>query len=490
MSDRTDAIERVFARIDRNETDAIARLTEFLRIPSVSTDPAFDAETRRCAEWAARELASLGFEAEAVATDGHPMVVATHPGAPGSEGRPRILYYGHYDVQPADPLELWSSPPFEPTIVPGHAFAGKPGKRIVARGAVDDKGQVMTFIEALRAWHEACGGPPCPVTVLLEGEEESGSRSLRPFLERHRARLAADVCVVSDTGMWDIETPAITTMLRGLVYVEVTLHGPGHDLHSGMYGGAVVNPINALASIVAELHDADRRVAIDGFYDAVRRPSERVLSRWAELDFDESAFLAEAGARAPFGEKGYSTLERTWSRPTCDCNGILGGYTGKGAKTVIPAFASVKLSCRLVADQDPQRIMESLRRFFESRCPRGCRLDFVSHGSSPAISVCDDSAYLRAASAGLREVFGREPVLIGTGGSIPAVGLFSEVLGLDSLLVGFGLDDDRVHSPDEKFELACFRNGIRSHAAILARLAETPLTRGGPASRAAAAPRA
>jgi acetylornithine deacetylase/succinyl-diaminopimelate desuccinylase-like protein len=459
----------VLAAAERMDREAIERLTAFLRIPSVSTDPAFAADTRRAAEWAAAQLREIGFRADVVATTGHPMVLAHHDGpssAGGSGTRPRILYYGHYDVQPADPLELWTSPPFEPAIVDGPH-----GQRIVARGAVDDKGQVMTFIEAFRAWHAAHGTLPCAVTVMLEGEEESGSRSLEPFVRSHRQALAADVCVVSDTGMWDIATPAITTMLRGLVYLEVTLHGPSHDLHSGAYGGVLANPINALAAIIGELHDGDRKVQIPGFYDAVQPLPASVKAQWEGLGFDEKEYLAEAGVTVPFGEKGFSTLERMWSRPTCDCNGIVGGYTGKGAKTVIAAKASAKISCRLVAEQDPAAIAAGLRRFFEDRCPKGCRVEFEDHGSGPAIRVASDSAWLRAAARGLAAVFGRDAALIGTGGSIPAVGLLQRELGIESLLVGFGLDDDRVHSPNEKFELTCFRNGIRAHATMLAEFA-------------------
>jgi acetylornithine deacetylase/succinyl-diaminopimelate desuccinylase-like protein len=461
----------VLAAADRSFEAAVARLSEFLRIPSVSTDPAFDKDTRAAAEWAAKQLSSIGFRAEVVATKGHPMVLAHHDGPKNAANPPRILYYGHYDVQPADPLELWTSPPYEPAIVDGHAYHGTKGKRIVARGAVDDKGQVMTFIEAFRAWHETHGTLPCAVTVMLEGEEESGSKSLEPFVLAHRDRLKADVCVVSDTGMWDIETPAITTMLRGLVYIEVVLRGPSHDLHSGMYGGTLVNPINALASIIGELHDKDRRVQVPGFYDDVAPLSPEIRRQWDALGFDEAEFLGEAGVKIPFGEKGFSTMERMWSRPTCDCNGIVGGYTGKGAKTVIAREASAKLSCRLVAHQDPAKILAGLTQFFEQRCPAGCTIAIENHGTSPAIAVPCDSEWLEATKRALASVFGRAAAVIGTGGSIPAVGLLQRELGIDSLLVGFGLDDDRVHSPNEKFELHCFRNGIRSHAAMLAEFA-------------------
>ena len=460
-------IDALLAEVERAFPKSIERLSDFLRIPSVSTDPAFDAETRRCAEWLVAELRGLGFEAEAAKTIGQPMVVAHHPGVgPDAASRPRILYYGHYDVQPADPLELWNSPPFEPQIVDGPR-----GKRVVARGAVDDKGQVMGIVEALRAWHSLAGGPPCPVTLMIEGEEESGSKSLEPFMHDSKARLAADVCVVSDTGMWDIATPAITTRLRGLVYMEVTVHGPTRDLHSGMYGGAVPNPINVLAKIVAELHDADRRVTIPGFYDGVGELPAATKAQLESLGFDDAEFLGDIGLSTGFGETGRSTLERTWSRPTCDVNGIFGGYTGKGAKTVIAAHATAKVSFRLVSRQDPDRIAAAFEEFVRSRLPAGCRAEFESHGANPAIEVRETSRFLGAAETGLRAVFGKAPLLIGTGGSIPAVGAIGRILGMDSLLVGFGLDDDCVHSPNEKFELACYRNAIRSHAAMLGEFA-------------------
>jgi acetylornithine deacetylase/succinyl-diaminopimelate desuccinylase-like protein len=391
------------------------------------------------------------------------MVVGHHPGPDGA-GAPHVLYYGHYDVQPVEPLELWLSPPFEPTMVTTDR-----GPRIVARGAVDDKGQVMTWLEALRAWHEVHGRLPVRVSVFLEGEEESGSPSLVPFLEAHREELRADVCVVSDTGMWDIDTPAIATMLRGLVYVELTLSGPSRDLHSGMYGGAVPNPLNVLTRVLGQLHDGEGRVRIPGFYDQVRELEE--ARQWATLPFDEAEFLGSAGIRAPQGEAGRSTLERVWSRPTCDLNGIWGGYTGPGSKTVIPATASAKLSCRLVPDQDPERILEGLREFLDARTPADCHWEIATHGLSPAIRLPADSPYLRAAKQALEAVFERPPLMVGMGGSIPAVEAIKRLLGMDSLLVGFGLKDDLVHSPNEKFELRCFEAGMRTHTRLLAELA-------------------
>jgi acetylornithine deacetylase/succinyl-diaminopimelate desuccinylase-like protein len=467
-------IAPVFQQIESDFESAVQRLSDLLRIPSVSTDPAFNAETRRAAQWCADQLNEIGFEATVRDTPGHPMVVA-HYGTPGlragtdgsqSRAAPHLLYYGHYDVQPPDPLELWDSPPFEPAIVNGPL-----GRRIVARGAVDDKGQVMTFIEAFRAWKKVHGSLPVNITVLLEGEEESGSPSLDPFLKANKQELAADVCIVSDTGMWDIQTPAITCMLRGLVYIEATLIGPSHDLHSGMYGGTLVNPINALCDVIAQLHDKDRRVQIPGFYDQVEELSDAEKQMWNSLGFDEQEFLASAGVRTPYGEKGRTTLERMWSRPTCDVNGIFGGYTGKGAKTVIASQATAKISCRLVPSQDPQKVYDGLVKFLHARTPPDCRWEIHQHGLSPAIRVPTQSPWLEAARNALQQTFGKPAMLIGTGGSIPLVGSVQRLLGFDSLLVGFGLDDDRVHSPNEKFELRCFEMGIKSHAAMLAAFA-------------------
>lgn len=463
------SLDPVLQQIDADFDGAVERLCDLLRIPSISTDPAYNQQTRAAGQWCADQLRDIGFDASLRDTPGHPMVVAHYAGPEPADGKrvPHILYYGHYDVQPPDPLELWNSPPFEPAIV-----ESPHGKRVVARGAVDDKGQVMLFIEAFRAWMKAHGSLPVKVSVLLEGEEESGSPSLDPFLEANKDELAADVCVVSDTGMWDIETPAITYMLRGLVYIEATLHGPSHDLHSGMYGGAVVNPINALCKILGQLHDDDNIIQIPGFYDNVESLSVEEQSMWRNLGFDEAAFLASAGMKTPFGERDYTTLERIWCRPTCDINGIFGGYTGKGAKTVIPSHATAKISCRLVPSQNPGKVYEGLVKFLNDRTPPDCRWEIQTHGLSPAIRVPTESPYLEAAMRGLRQTFTKPPVLIGTGGSIPLVGSIQRILGFDSLLVGFGLDDDRVHSPNEKFELRCFEMGMKSHAAMLAEFAK------------------
>ena len=436
-------LEPVLARVDRDFDAAIERWSELLRIPSISTDPDHADDMRRAAQWLVESLQSMGFEASVRETDGHPAVIAHHLG-PG-DGAPHLLYYGHYDVQPPDPLDQWDSGPFEPTLV-----EGPHGRRMVARGAVDDKGQLMMWLEALRAWHAEHGTLPVRATVLLEGEEEVGSRNLRPFLERNRDELAADVCIVSDTTMWDVDTPAVTYMLRGLLYTEITCHGPARDLHSGFYGGAVANPINALARILAGLQADDGRIRVDGFYDDVLEPGEAELAAWRRLDFDEEGFLATAGVSEPGGgERDRSLLERVWSRPSCDVNGIVGGFTGAGAKTVIPTHAS---------------------RYLEAHTPAGCRCTVEVHSAAPAFRVAPDSPYLRAAQAAMGAVYGRDAVPIGCGGSIPIAAWVREILDIDTLLMGFSLEDDGMHSPNEKFELVCFERGTKSHVMLLDRL--------------------
>ncbi len=452
--------------ITESRDASLERLFTLLRFPSIGTDPNHDDDTRACAGWLAAELDGMGFDARVVETPGQPMVVAHHPGPADEPGRPHLLYYGHYDVQPADPLELWARPPFEPQVV-----TGPHGERIVARGAVDDKGQVTTFLEAFRAWVAVAGTLPCRVTVFLEGEEESGSPSLDGFLANHRDELRADVCIVSDTGMWDIATPALTTALRGLVYLQLDLEGPSRDLHSGMYGGAVLNPLNTLARLLAQLHDDDGRVAVPGFYDAVRLLDDGTRAAWRALDFDAGGFLEEIGLEHEFGEPAFTTLERTWARPTLDVNGIWGGYTGDGSKTVIPSQAHAKLSCRLVADQEPETVLAAIKAFVEARAPADAKLTWHVFGSEPAMAVPAESKWTVAAGQALNDVFGKEPHLIASGGSIPAVSMIKRHLGCDSVLMGFGLDDDRVHSPNEKFERRCFENGIRAHAALLRRIA-------------------
>jgi acetylornithine deacetylase/succinyl-diaminopimelate desuccinylase-like protein len=456
------ALDAVLAAIDRNLDRSLERLFALLRIPSVSTDPAFAADCRRAADWLAQELAALGFDASVRSTKGRPMVVA-HA---GNSGAPRVLFYGHYDVQPPDPSDLWETPPFEPRVVEANGR-----KQIVARGTADDKGQLMTFIEACRAFIEIEKKLPLPVTILFEGEEETGSPSLKPFLDANKAELKANVALVCDTDMWDADTPAITTMLRGLVLEEVIIHGADRDLHSGLFGGAAINPIRVLARVLADIHAADGSIAIPGFYDGVGELDPEVRKQWTELSFDECRFLGDLGLKRPAGEQGRNVLEQIWARPTCDVNGIVGGYTGEGSKTVIPARASAKVSFRLVGDQDPAAVREKFRAFVRERLPADCEAEFLSHGASPALRLPLDSPYLAKARAALADEWGRPAVLKGSGGSIPIVGAFRQDLGMDSLLVGFGLDDDRIHSPNEKYDLKSFQKGARSWARILAALA-------------------
>ncbi len=470
----------VFEFLSQNEQASIDRLIEWLRIPSVSTDPAYKGQCRRAAEWAADRLRECGLDAEAVptanaakGTEGHPIVLAHCPGAPDYKG-PHVLFYGHYDVQPVDPLELWESPPFEPVV--RDAKKGEPGgRRIVARGAVDDKGQVLTFIEALRAWKETGGevGGGVKFTVMLEGEEESGSVHLEQFVLDHKKQLGAcDFCLISDTGMAGRGKPAITYGVRGIAYTEVVLHGSNQDLHSGLWGGRCPNPITELTRVLAQLHDQKRRVTLPGFYKDVVPISKKERDNWKKLKFNQKEALRQIGlpAAADIGEAGFTSVEREWGRPTAEINGIIGGYTGKGAKTVIASHASAKVSFRLVANQDPAKVTKAFFKWCKDRTPPGCRWEFIDHHGGFGVTVPVDSPYLEAASGAIKDATGKSPALIKSGGSIPVAGMLKDKLKLDTIFMGFGLDDDRVHSPNEKFELDCFRIGCRSHAALIQRL--------------------
>ena len=457
-------LEAILATIDKNIDASTQRLFDLLRIPSVSTDPAYTKECERAADWLVRELQGLGYRAESRPTPGHPIVVG-HANAKRKDA-PHLLFYGHYDVQPPDPLELWETEPFAPRLRQGDGT-----QEIVARGASDDKGQLMTFVEACRAF-EANGGLPCNVTFLFEGEEETGSPSLPEFLAANKAELSEPaLALVCDTGMWNATTPGITIMLRGLVQEEVILLGASHDLHSGMFGGPVVNPIHVLAKIIGELHGEDGKVALPGFYDGVPELPEDIAAQWRELDFDEAAFLQGIGLTQVGGEAGRGVIEQIWARPTCDVNGIVGGYTGKGSKTVLPAQASAKFSFRLVGTQSPKKIVEAFQVFVRERLPVDVKAEFISHGASGALSLPFGSEALKRARRALADEWGVEAALTGCGGSIPIVGAFKRDLGMDALMIGFALEDDRIHSPNEKYSLTSFHKGTRSWARVLAALA-------------------
>lgn len=434
----------------------VEQLTDWLRIPSISTDPDYAEDTRRAADWLADEFRRIGvddvrvMETGSEAAPGHPIVVARHT---VDLAKPTVLVYGHYDVQPPDPMDLWDSPPFEPVLKNGN---------LVARGSADDKGQAFMHVKSAEAYLQAEGEPPVNLVFLIEGEEESGSVHLAPFIEKHAHLLEADVVLISDTSLFAPGVPSITYGLRGLAYVEVTLTGPDRDLHSGGYGGGVENPINALARLIGELHDDDHRVTVEGFYDHVQDLTEDERAAYEALPFDRDAWMKEIGLKETKTEAGYTTLEGLSARPTLDVNGIWGGYTGKGAKTVLPSKASAKISCRLVPNQTPGDITERLRRHFERHTPETMTLSFTDlHGGHGA--VVDTSApAMQAAAEALEGVFGERPHFTREGGSIPVVAEFKRLLGLDTVLMGFGLDSDAIHSPNEKFGLDRFHQGIEA----------------------------
>lgn len=451
----------ILTHLDDGLDRALERLKEFLAIPSISTDPAHAGDVRAAAEWLAGELRDLGFAVSVHDTPGHPMVTARS--APG-DARP-LLFYGHYDVQPVDPLTLWNRPPFDPAI------EDTPGGRVIrARGASDDKGQLMTFIEAFRAWKAVNGALPTDLILLFEGEEESGSPSLRPFLKAHSDDLHASLAIICDTARYADGRPAITTQLRGLVGQEVVIHAADRDLHSGSFGGLAANPIMILAQALAALKDDRGRVTLPGFYDGVTDLSPELARDWQALNFDATDYLGRVGLSAPIGEQGRTPLEMVWNQPTAEINGIAGGYAGDGFKTVLPATARAKVSFRLTGTQDPQAVRAAFQDHVRRFVPADCRVEFHDHGASPA-SVMDisDPAFGLAKDA-LTEEWGQEAAFIGAGGSIPVAGDFKDLLGMDSMLIGFARDDDRIHSPNEKYDVESFAKGARSWARILTAL--------------------
>jgi len=448
-----------------NQDRFLTELKEFLSIPSVSTQPEHKPDIERAAAWLQDKLLAAGFpEAEVMPTPGHPVVYAEWLAA-GPQA-PTVLIYGHYDVQPPDPLELWDTPPFEPTIV---------GDDIFCRGASDDKGQLYVHVKAVETFKETAGAPPVNVKCIFEGEEESGSSNLEPFIREHQELLAADVAVISDTHILGKGLPSIVYALRGLVYVEVEVTGPDHDLHSGIYGGAVHNPINTLCAMIASLQDKNGRITIPGFYDKVRelRPEER--AEMAKAPFKREAWLHEAGVKTDWGEPAYTIVERTTARPTLDVNGIWGGYIQPGAKTVLPSKAFAKISMRLVPDQEPAEITQLIQNHLTEIAPPTVNVEVRDlHGGEGAI-VRRDSPAMKAAFRAYAEAFGKEPVFVREGGSIPVVATFQKVLGIETILIGFGLPDDRLHSPNEKFHLPNFYQGIETILYFMDFLSESSL---------------
>jgi len=454
------SLDAILTKIDDDLPQATERLMALLRIPSISTDPAYADHCQAAADWLVEDLQSLGVTAAKRPTPGHPMVVGQMDG----DG-PHLMFYGHYDVQPVDPLDLWHRDPFDPELQDTSA-----GKVIRARGSSDDKGQLMTFVEACRAWKAVHGTLPCRLTFFFEGEEESGSPSLIPFMKDNADELKADLALICDTGLFESRVPAIVTMLRGLLGEEITITAPDKDLHSGMYGGVAMNPIRVLTRILASLHDDQARVTVPGFYDGVPELPDDIRAQWQGLGFDHATFLGEVGLSDPAGEKDRTPLEMIWSRPTCEINGIIGGYTGDGFKTVLPSKASAKVSFRLVGTQDPHAIRESFRQMVRDALPPDCTVEFADHGASPASATDVSGPAFEAARKALSEEWQIPAAYVGSGGSIPIAGYFQDILGVTPMLIGFGKDDDQIHSPNEKYDLESFHKGIRSWARVLAAL--------------------
>lgn len=438
--------------IAENQEAFVADLIDFLKIPSVSTQPEHAQDMVQAAAQLQARLEALGLEARQFTTERHPMVYAEWSGAPEA---PTVLFYGHYDVQPPEPLDLWKSKPFEPRIQ---------GDKIYARGASDDKGQLFTHLKGIEAFMKTREKLPVNVKLIIEGEEEIGSPNLVPFVQSHRELLACDCVVISDTEMWAEGVPALSYGLRGLLGAQIELRGPNRDLHSGLYGGAVPNPLNQLARLIALLHDADGRVTIPGFYDDVREVEPWEREAYAQLGLDEKAYRDSLGLKALWGEKGYSVLERVWARPTLDVNGMWGGYQGPGGKTIIPSVAYAKITMRIVPDQNPKKIAQSFREYLHSLCPESVELTIEGGEGSPGLLLPTEGPVVDSARRALAQAFGREPAMIRMGGSIPVVATFAKALEAPCLLLGFGLPDDNLHSPNEKFNLDCFHGGIKTTA--------------------------
>jgi acetylornithine deacetylase/succinyl-diaminopimelate desuccinylase-like protein len=437
-----------------NQARFVAELCEFLRFPSVSAQAQHKQDLRACAGWLAAHCRQIGLDAKVCPTAGHPIVVAKTPRAKNSR-KPRYMIYGHYDVQPPEPLDLWKSPPFEPRIA---------GRSLFARGSTDNKGQHFAHLKAVEAYLKTGTPLPCDLTFVIEGEEEVGSANLANFLKSHRRELACDAVVVSDTGMPDTDHPALTYALRGIIAFEITLRGPARDLHSGIFGGAVDNPAMALSQLLEKLRDKNGRVAIPGFYDDVAPLSNYERKEFKRLPTTDLELQKMLGVPKLFGERGFTAMEQRSARPTFEINGLTSGYQGEGSKTIVPAWARAKITCRLVPDQNPARIRKIVCDHLKKICPPTVRLEIEAGHGAEAYLVSPKSAQAQAALRALRQAFNREPVLLREGGSIPIVNDFKKVLGVDTLLLGLGLPEDNAHSPNEKFDLDCFENGQRMSA--------------------------
>ncbi len=444
-------MESALSYVEQHRDRFLSELKDLLAIPSVSTKKEHAGDIQRCAEWVAGHMKSIGLQnIQIMPTGGHPAVYADWLNAPG---KPTLLLYGHYDVQPPEPLELWTSPPFEATIR---------GENLYARGSADDKGQVFIHLKSIEAYLRNLGSLPVNIKLLIEGEEEIGSEHLEPFVKQHKDLLKADLVLISDSSMFARGVPSICYGLRGLAYMQIDLVGPSKDLHSGSFGGTVHNPIQALAEIIAQLHDKNGRVTIPGFYNDVRPLSKKERDSFKKLPWSDKKYAKELGVKQLYGEKGFTTLERVWARPTLECNGIWGGFTGEGAKTVLPSKASAKISMRLVPDQKAEKVAKLFETHIRKIAPKTVSISVSNvHGGQPAITPID-SPGVKAAVAALEKGFGRKPLYQREGGSIPIVVQFKQLLGLDTVLLGFGLPDENAHAPDEFLNLNNFYGGIRT----------------------------
>jgi acetylornithine deacetylase/succinyl-diaminopimelate desuccinylase-like protein len=453
-------IKKILSNIDDNIGDDIDILIDFLKIKSISTIPEYSQECFKAAEWLKKHLQSFGLNTIIYESEGHPIVYCEY--VSDKEDTKTILFYGHYDVQPVDPIELWNSDPFTPTIT---EIDGQ--ECIVARGASDDKGQLLTFVQAIKYFIDEYGELPFSMKLIIEGEEECGSKTLPKFLDEYRDKLSANIAYVCDTSMWDKDTPAITRSLRGLLSEEFEIIGPNRDLHSGEYGGVAWNPIRIISDIISKIYTDSGEVAIEGFYDGVKEVDKNILESWNNLNFNRKEYLLKIGQETSSGEKNRSIFEQTWSRPTFEINGILGGYTDQGTKTVIPSKASAKITCRLVGNQEPDKIIDNIHSYINKMLPEGVVVNFKGSDYCKAIEFDTNSYYFKSASLAIEEEWDVPPVYTGGGGSIPIVEVFKSMLNIDTVLVGFALDDDRIHSPNEKYNVLSYTKGIKTWVRII-----------------------